>query len=476
MQELLYGVSMARDVGYRRGGARACRRSRRYWPSAAVDDLVGAANFPDGRDGEPRRRGARAREGRGGRGAALRSSRARRDGVHAATAGRGGGLGHRRGAIDRRDQWCSPTGLWTSELARLAGASVSLYPAEHVWVMTEEAEGARENAADPARPGRLPLHAALPGAVPGRRVRAEGEAAGRRGRSTTAASWSSGRTGTTSRRCWRRRASGCRSSRRSGSSTTCARPRASRPTRTSTWASSPRCAGCSSRRGSTRRGSSTGPAPGKALAEWIVEGHPTMDLAEVDIARAGRWAERPRVAARARRRCSGGCTRCTGRAAAATARGVRRTPLADRLGAAGAAFGEAAGWERPNWFEPGVTDARAAATRSTGRRGSSRSREEVPGRARGRGAVRPVVLLEVPGAGRRAPSAGCSGCARATSTCPRTRRVHDDVQRARGHRDGSDRHAPRRGPVPGGGADARTAAHGGAAARRAPRAAPRSPT
>jgi 4-methylaminobutanoate oxidase (formaldehyde-forming) len=33
-----------------------------------------------------------------------------------------------------------------------------------------------------------------------------------------------------------------------------------------------------------------------------------------------------------------------------TARGVRRTPLADRLGAAGAVFGEAAGWERPNWF------------------------------------------------------------------------------------------------------------------------------
>jgi 4-methylaminobutanoate oxidase (formaldehyde-forming) len=33
-----------------------------------------------------------------------------------------------------------------------------------------------------------------------------------------------------------------------------------------------------------------------------------------------------------------------------TARGARRTPLHDRLVAAGACMGETAGWERPNWF------------------------------------------------------------------------------------------------------------------------------
>ena len=41
-----------------------------------------------------------------------------------------------------------------------------------------------------------------------------------------------------------------------------------------------------------------GPGVGKALAEWIVEGHPTMDLTEVDIARTGRLGEQPRVAPR----------------------------------------------------------------------------------------------------------------------------------------------------------------------------------
>ena len=37
-----------------------------------------------------------------------------------------------------------------------------------------------------------------------------------------------------------------------------------------------------------------------------------------------------------------------------SARGVRLSPLHDRLEAAGAVFGETAGWERPNWYaEPG---------------------------------------------------------------------------------------------------------------------------
>jgi 4-methylaminobutanoate oxidase (formaldehyde-forming) len=35
-----------------------------------------------------------------------------------------------------------------------------------------------------------------------------------------------------------------------------------------------------------------------------------------------------------------------------TARGVRRSALHDRLLAGGACFGEAAGWERPNWYAP----------------------------------------------------------------------------------------------------------------------------
>ena len=39
-----------------------------------------------------------------------------------------------------------------------------------------------------------------------------------------------------------------------------------------------------------------------------------------------------------------------------TGRDVRRVPLYEPFRAAGAAFGQAAGWERANWFEPGVVD------------------------------------------------------------------------------------------------------------------------
>ncbi len=37
---------------------------------------------------------------------------------------------------------------------------------------------------------------------------------------------------------------------------------------------------------------------------------------------------------------------------ATTARDIRRSPLYDRLAAAGACFGELAQWERPKWFAP----------------------------------------------------------------------------------------------------------------------------
>ena len=41
-----------------------------------------------------------------------------------------------------------------------------------------------------------------------------------------------------------------------------------------------------------------------------------------------------------------------------TARGVRKSPLHDRLQAAGACHGELAGWERPNWYAPPGVPAR----------------------------------------------------------------------------------------------------------------------
>lgn len=92
---------------------------------------------------------------------------------------------------------------------------------------------------------------------------------------------------------------------------------------------------------------------GKVLADWMIDGHPPMDLWDVDIRRCMpfqrnkqylhdrtvetlgllydmHWPFRQPV----------------------TARGARRSILHDRLAAHGACFGETAGWERANWFAP----------------------------------------------------------------------------------------------------------------------------
>jgi 4-methylaminobutanoate oxidase (formaldehyde-forming) len=92
-----------------------------------------------------------------------------------------------------------------------------------------------------------------------------------------------------------------------------------------------------------------------AAARWIVAGHPTMDLAEVDVSRTGRWAnQRAWLHERTVESLGGLYEMHWPGKQPRTARGVRRVPLYGPLREAGAAFGQAAGWERANWFEPGV--------------------------------------------------------------------------------------------------------------------------
>ncbi len=92
---------------------------------------------------------------------------------------------------------------------------------------------------------------------------------------------------------------------------------------------------------------------GKAVAEWIVEGQPTMDLWDVDIRRFSRFQGSARY-------LHDRTVESLGLLYAMhwpfrqpeTARGARRSPLHDRLAARGACFGAVAGWERPNWYAP----------------------------------------------------------------------------------------------------------------------------
>ena len=103
-------------------------------------------------------------------------------------------------------------------------------------------------------------------------------------------------------------------------------------------------------------GFQSGPGAGRAVADWIVDGHPPMDLSEVDIRRFMPFQVN-------RRYLRERTTETLGLLydmhwpfrQVETARGVRKSPLHDRLAAAGACFGETAGWERANWFAtPGM--------------------------------------------------------------------------------------------------------------------------
>ena len=90
---------------------------------------------------------------------------------------------------------------------------------------------------------------------------------------------------------------------------------------------------------------------GKALAEWIVNGHPTMDWADVDIRRFHPFQVNSKYLEER-------TSEALGLLYAMhwpfhqpeTGRGVRKSVLHDRLEKAGACFGEMSGWERVNWF------------------------------------------------------------------------------------------------------------------------------
>ena len=91
---------------------------------------------------------------------------------------------------------------------------------------------------------------------------------------------------------------------------------------------------------------------GKAVAEWIVNGEPTIDLRECDIRRFHPHAlSRPYVRARAAQQYREVYDIIHPRQQATNPRNIRLTPFYARQRELGAVFFENAGWERPQWFD-----------------------------------------------------------------------------------------------------------------------------
>ncbi|MGB7337136.1 MAG: FAD-dependent oxidoreductase [Salaquimonas sp.] len=90
---------------------------------------------------------------------------------------------------------------------------------------------------------------------------------------------------------------------------------------------------------------------GMALAHWMEHGHPPFDLSDVDIRRMQPFmGNKTFVYERAKETLGLLYADHFPYRQKATARGVRRTPFHELLNQQGAVFGEAAGWERANWY------------------------------------------------------------------------------------------------------------------------------
>ncbi len=94
-----------------------------------------------------------------------------------------------------------------------------------------------------------------------------------------------------------------------------------------------------------------GPGVGRAVAEWMVEGEPEIDLSHSDIAR---FYEHQKAVAHVRARAAEGFNKTYGIVHPGeqweSNRPIRLSPFYAREEQLGAVFYEAAGWERPHWY------------------------------------------------------------------------------------------------------------------------------
>lgn len=98
-------------------------------------------------------------------------------------------------------------------------------------------------------------------------------------------------------------------------------------------------------------GFQSGPGVGSYIADWIIDGRPPFALTEADPRRAmPHQGTRRYLEKRVTETLDLSYGMHWPFEQRESARGIRRSPLHNRVAAAGAVFGEVAGWERANWY------------------------------------------------------------------------------------------------------------------------------
>ena len=105
---------------------------------------------------------------------------------------------------------------------------------------------------------------------------------------------------------------------------------------------------------------------GRVMAEWILEGEPSIDVWELNVRRFGAHLARPRLRAeKAREVYRYYYALQFPSDEGEWGRPLRTSPLLERLLALGAVFGERGGWERAHYFAPGRPGRRQGADERT---------------------------------------------------------------------------------------------------------------
>lgn len=244
-------------------------------------------------------------------------------------------------------------GLWSAELARTAGARIALHAAEHMWVLTEPLDGLRDEFpyirdldghiyARPYR-GALLIGAFEPNGKPRTAASipddfAFGEFPPDPDHFDLALSRA------------QERIPAVRDAR-------IARwlnaPESFTPDGTMLLGETAETQGLFVLAGMNSQGILMGPGAAGALAEWMVRGTPTVDVAALHVSRfAAVQTGADYLWDRTRETLGRLYGMHWPRFEPETARGRRRTPLHDATAARGAVFGELGGWERPNFYAP----------------------------------------------------------------------------------------------------------------------------
>jgi len=95
-----------------------------------------------------------------------------------------------------------------------------------------------------------------------------------------------------------------------------------------------------------------GGGAGRVMAQWIVDGYPSVDVSEINIDRMMPFQNNPTYLHDRTVELLGWQYISWPNLQPQTARGSRKSAMYDRLAQAGAYYGDSVGWEYPDWFAP----------------------------------------------------------------------------------------------------------------------------